>query len=267
MIRRPAVAGQFYPGSKDALTKTVYEYLDVDTEQKSVIGLAAPHAGYIYSGATAGHTYASAIIPKKVIVLAPNHTGVGSRVAIMSSGEWITPMGNVPIDTNLANKLLEKCPVIEDDTTAHIAEHSLEVQLPFLQAKQSELSIVPITLQHINFDDIVLLGKAIADTIKESKEDVLIVASTDMNHYENQETTTEKDNLAISKVVEFDPEGLLNVCGDNNITMCGAVPTAIMLIAAKELGAKEVHLVEHTTSGDISGDYDAVVGYAGFIVY
>ena len=266
MIRKPAVAGQFYPSAKEALKNAVNEFLQYDARPMKVLGLAAPHAGYIYSGATAGHTYASAVIPKKCIVLSPNHTGVGASAAIMSSGEWSTPLGNIPVDEKLASTLQQNCSLLKDDATAHVAEHSLEVQLPFLQAKQPDLSIVPITLQHLSFDDCEALGKAIAKTIKESGEEVLIVASTDMNHYENETTTRHKDDMAIHKVVTLDPKGLLSTCGEHRVTMCGVIPTAIMLIACKKLGAKEAKLIEHTTSGDVSGDYDAVVGYAGFIV-
>lgn len=266
MIRKPAVAGQFYPGSKEALKKAVNEYLSFDMKPKTVLGLAAPHAGYIYSGATAGHTYASAIIPKKCIILAPNHTGAGSNAAIMLDGEWATPIGGVPIDKCLAGSLIEHSDLLKDDAIAHVAEHSLEVQLPFLQVKQPNLSIVPICLRHLSFEDCEALGKSIAKVIRDSGEDILIVASTDMNHYENQNTTTEKDNLAIQKVLSLDPKGLLDTCGENNITMCGVIPTAVMLIACKELGATKAELVEHTTSGDVSGDYDAVVGYAGFLI-
>jgi AmmeMemoRadiSam system protein B len=267
MIRRPAVAGQFYPGAKEALKSAVNEYLQYDVKPMKVLGLAAPHAGYIYSGATAGHTYASAVIPKKCIILSPNHTGMGASAAIMSSGEWSMPMGSVPVDEKLASALIYNCQLLKDDSTAHVAEHSLEVQLPFLQARQPELSIVPITLQHMVYENCYAIGMAIARTIKDSGEDILIVASTDMNHYENQETTTQKDDLAIKEVLALDPKALLNTCGENRVTMCGVIPTSIMLIACKELGAKEAKLVEHTTSGDVSGDYDAVVGYAGFLVY
>lgn len=266
MIRKPAVAGQFYPGAKEALKNAVNEFLQFDAQPVKAFGVAAPHAGYIYSGGTAGHTYASAIIPKKCIVLSPNHTGMGASAAIMTSGEWSTPLGNIPIDEKLASSLKENCNLLTEDMTAHVAEHSLEVQLPFLQAKQPDLSIVPITFQHLMFEDCEAIGKAIAKTIKECGEDVLIVASTDMNHYENQTTTMHKDDMAIQRVLALDPKGLLSTCGEHRVTMCGVIPTSIMIVACKELGAEEAKLVEHTTSGDTSGDYDSVVGYAGFLV-
>jgi len=267
MIRKPAVAGQFYPAQKELLRKTVDEFLDYGLESKTVLGLGAPHAGYIYSGATAGHTYASAIIPNKCIILSPNHTGAGAKAAIFSEGTWSTPLGDIPIDDNLSSKLMEKCSLLQNDFTAHIAEHSLEVQLPFLQERQPDLSIVPITLQYMSYAECETIGKVIAEVIKESNEEILVIASTDMNHYENQETTKEKDKLAIDRILELSPEELLNTCGNNNITMCGVISTAIMLIACKELGAKKAELIEHTTSGDITGDTDAVVGYAGFLIY
>lgn len=266
MIRRPAVAGQFYPIGKESLKKAVDEYLAFDVDPKKVIGVMSPHAGYIYSGKTAGRTFASCKIPGKCIVLAPSHTGIGSKVAIMSEGEWMTPLGNTPIDSNLAKKLIAKCHLITNDTTAHVAEHSLEVQIPFLQFARPDVHIVPISLQYISFDNCEVLGNAIADVIKESGEDILIVASTDMNHYESQDVTIKKDDLAIEKIEALDPKGLLNVCEKNNITMCGVIPVAVMLIAAKKLGANQAELIEHTTSGDFAGDYDSVVGYAGMTV-
>lgn len=267
MIRKPAVAGQFYPGSKETLRKAVREYLSVDAKPKQVMGLAAPHAGYIYSGPTAGKTYARAAIPKKCIVLAPSHTGVGAKAAIMLEGAWETPLGNIPIDMELAKSLLDNCSLLTEDSLAHVSEHSLEVQLPFLQMLQPELLFVPICLQHIAFESCLAMGKAVAKTIMESGDEILIVASTDMNHFENQETTLKKDALAIEKVTALDPEGLLKVCSKEAITMCGVIPTAVMLVACKELGATKAELVNHSTSGDILGDYDSVVGYAGFIVY
>jgi len=267
MIRKPAVAGQFYPGAKDALRKTVDGYLKSTIGPKKVLGLAAPHAGYVYSGGTAGHTFASAIIPKTCIILAPNHTGAGAKAAIMTDGEWVTPLGNVSVATDISKLLMSHSDLLKDDVMAHVAEHSLEVQLPFLQVLQSNLEIVPIALQHMSFADCEAIGKAIAETIRESGEEILIVASTDMNHYEDQEATQEKDQLAIDQVLSLNPEGLISTCSSHGITMCGAIPTTVMLVACLELGAAQSTLVEHTTSGDISGDYDAVVGYAGFLVY
>lgn len=266
-IRNPAVAGQFYPASKAALETEVKRYLTTDAKPAKVIGLVAPHAGYIYSGAVAGAVYASARIPAKCIVISPNHTGRGSHAALMTEGTWVLPTGELQIDSSLAKKLLANCRELEDDVAAHLGEHSLEVQLPFLMARQPKLAFVPLTVSHLRYDVCKKIGEAIAKTIKESGEDILIVASSDMNHYESQGMTEKKDKMAIDRVLELDPEGLLTTCGEHRISMCGVVPTAIMLSAAKVLGAKAAKLVQHTTSGDVSGDYDAVVGYAGIIVY
>lgn len=267
MIRQPAVAGMFYPAAKGALESEVKKYLEFKATPRKVTGLVAPHAGYVYSGPVAGAVYASVEVPEKCIILSPNHSGRGAPAAIMTEGSWAIPTGEIPIDSNLAKKLVSNCTELENDISAHVAEHSLEVQLPFLFAKQPKLSFVPLTVSHLRTDVCKKIGEAIAKTIKDTAENILIVASSDMNHYESQQITEKKDRAAIDKVLAMDPEGLLKTCGENRISMCGVVPTAIMLFAAKTLGAKETKLIQHATSGDVSGDYDAVVGYAGMIVY
>lgn len=266
MIRKPAVAGYFYPREKEALQKAVLKYLKHPVQSKNILGLGAPHAGYIYSGATAGHTYASVILPKKYIILGPSHTGMGAEVAIMTNGEWETPLGNVPIDSDLAQKLMTHSNLFTEDSEAHSREHSLEVQLPFLKSKRPDFSFVPVCIQYIPFKECEALGQSIARVIQKSGEDILMIASTDMNHHENQETTIKKDNLAIQKILALDPEGLYRTCEDNGITMCGMIPTTVMLVACKEIGAISAELVEHTTSGEAAGDYNSVVGYAGFLI-
>lgn len=266
MIRQPIVAGRFYPATKEALENEVKKYLKSDFPPAKVLGLVSPHAGYIYSGATAGAVFAASIIPKKCIVLSPNHTGEGKPAAIMTEGSWIIPTGKVPIESDLAKKLLKNCPEISEDSLAHQHEHSLEVLLPFLYKLRPDISFVPLTVSHLNFASCKKIGEAIAKTIKETGEDILIAASSDMNHYENQAATQKKDRAALEKVLALEPEELLTTCRENRISMCGVIPVAIMLIATKLLGAKSAKLVQHTTSGDVSGDYDAVVGYAGIII-
>jgi len=266
MIRQPAVAGQFYPGSKQALAEEVERYLKSDKKPVAAIGVVSPHAGYMYSGPTAGKVFAQTIVPETCIVLSPNHTGMGAMAAVMSDGSWELPTGEVPVDKNLAEKLRAACDDLSEDFVAHLQEHSLEVQLPFLLARQPKLSIVPITLQHIRYDACERVGNAIAAVIKDSRQDILIVASSDMNHYEEHELTKKKDQLAIDKVLELDPKGLLTTCASERISMCGVVPTAVMLIAAKQLGGTKAELISHMTSGDTSGDYGSVVGYAGIAV-
>jgi len=266
MERKPAVAGQFYPGTESSLSEEVNRYLDAGVTPRKALAAVAPHAGYIYSGAVAGKVFASVEVPKKCIVLSPNHTGMGARAAMMTKGSWLIPTGQIPVDTELASTLLKHCDDFADDTTAHLAEHSLEVQLPFLLARQPELTIVPITFSHLNIESCRNIGHAIAEAVRKSKDDILLVVSTDMNHYEDQTRTLEKDRLAIERVKALDADDLLAVCAEQRISMCGVVPTAIAINACKELGASKVTLIEHKTSGDVSGDYAAVVGYAGFLI-
>lgn len=287
MIRKPAVAGQFYPGSKKHLEEEVKKYLSRGGEPgfsqaKKVIGIIAPHAGYIYSGGVAGAVFSSAKIPERVIVLSPNHTGLGAPAAIMPEGEWETPLGRIEIDSKLASVLMQNCPELKADTAAHAHEHSLEVQLPFLQILNPNLKFVPITVSHLRYDVCEKIGKAIAKTItqfgrlksaspKFGEPDlspaILIIASSDMTHYEPADIAKKKDSLAIERVLHLDAKGLLDTCAHERITMCGVIPATIMLIAAKELGAVKGELIKYANSGDVSGDYSSVVGYAGMVVY
>lgn len=266
MERKPAVAGQFYPGNKSSLKEEVDRFLDIKATPKKALAAIAPHAGYVYSGSVAGAVFASVIVPRRVIVLSPNHTGMGARASVWTRGSWWVPTGSVPVDETLAHELLKHSPEFSDDTSAHIAEHSLEVELPFLLAREPNVSIVPITLSHLNADSCAKIGEAIAETIQNCKDDILIVASTDMNHYEDQTHTLSKDKLAIDRVLALDASGLLATCGEHRISMCGVVPTAVAIHACKKLGATKATLIKHATSGDISGDYNSVVGYAGFII-
>ena len=276
MIRRPAVAGQFYPASNIHLEAEVKRYLATDAKPRDVIGVVSPHAGYIYSGQVAGATFAAVNVPGRVIILSPNHTGMGAMASIMPEGEWQTPLGNVAIDAELASALMKNCNELASDTEAHIREHSLEVQLPFLQIKRPDFKMVPITVSHVRFDVCEAIGKAIARVVKRNQQPpfekggrrgILIAASSDMTHYEPHETAKAKDRHAIDRVLAMDAKGLLSTCARERITMCGVVPTAIMLIAARELGATKGELIKYATSGEVSGDYDAVVGYAGMVVY
>ena len=266
MERQPAVAGQFYPGSAKTLKLEVDRYLAIDVTPRPAKAAIAPHAGYVYSGAVAGKVFASVEIPKTCIVLSPNHTGMGANAAIMASGSWRIPTGTIPVATAIAEQLMAACPSLTDDPTAHLAEHSLEVELPFLLARQPDLSIVPIALSRVDSSHCRAIGEAIAAVVQSTSDPILIVTSTDMNHYENQTRTMEKDRLAIDRVLAMDADGLLATCAEHRISMCGVIPTAVTIHAGRALGAKQAELVAHTTSGDVSGDMDAVVGYAGFII-
>jgi MEMO1 family protein len=265
-IRRPAVAGRFYPGDPDSLLADVRSYLTPPEKTLSAIGCVVPHAGYIYSGHVAGAVFARLNIPSRCIVLCPNHTGLGQPVAIMSAGAWETPLGKVRIDSSLANALKQRFPPLTEDADAHRAEHAAEVELPFLQVKSPTFTLVPIALGTGKFDVLESLGQAIADVMKAEAESILIIASSDMNHYESDKITRVKDHKAIERMLALDPRGLFDVVMNEDISMCGFGPTVTMLTAAKSLGATAAELVKYATSGDISGDREMVVGYAGVIV-
>jgi AmmeMemoRadiSam system protein B len=272
-LRTPAVAGRFYPGRAEELLREVREYsspVKASAGRIAAIGCVAPHAGYIYSGRVAGAVYSRLEIPEHCVILCPNHTGKGQPLAVMASTTWQTPLGEVAADAELGARLLHRFPALVEDSAAHRGEHAVEVQLPFLQARQPELNIVPIAIGTSNFDVLRGLGEALAEAIagreKADEGQVLIVASSDMNHYESDAITRVKDRKAIERVLALDARGLWQVVMSEDISMCGFGPTIVMLTAAKLLGATSATLVEYATSGDVSGDYESVVGYAGMIV-
>jgi len=270
MYKRPPIAsGKFYPGTPGELKKTVEEYLDSSGVLEPALGIVAPHAGYIFSGRTAGAVYAQVEIPPVVIVMAPNHTGDGiafGGASIVSSGSFMTPMGGIRIDEKIAGSLKASCNLIREDTRAHDREHSLEAQLPFLQVIRPDVRLVPLIVNYDDYGPASIIGSAISRVIQDCEEDILMVASSDMTHYRSRDVTRKLDRLAIEKIENLDPEGLLKVTREKGITMCGRAPVATMLVAARELGASEVLLVDYSDSGDVSGDTDSVVGYAGIIV-
>ncbi len=266
MKRTAAVAGAFYPANAPSLEKLVKQYTIADKESVKAIGVVSPHAGYVYSGSVAGRVYASIRIPSDVIIIGPNHTGYGSRAGIISEGVFDMPGFGMEIDTELASLIMNNTGIVTEDHEAHAAEHSLEVQLPFIHFKNPETKIVPICVMGRGFDFVRSIGEAIAAAVKSSKKDVLIVASSDMTHYEPDAIARKKDRLAIDKVLSLDPKGLLQVTSEHDITMCGVIPAAIMLVSAKLLGAKEAKLVDYKTSGDVTKDFEEVVGYAGIII-
>jgi MEMO1 family protein len=284
-VRTPAVAGLFYPGRADELLREVMEFtspskIPIATARIAAIGCVAPHAGYIYSGSVAGAVYSRLKIPERCVILCPNHTGKGRPLAIMASTTWQTPLGEVAADADMGARMLRRFPALQEDSAAHRAEHAIEVQLPFLQMQQPELNIVPIAIGTSNFDVLRGLGEALADVIADRHEEdrhendqkeqrpekTLIIASSDMNHYESDAITRVKDRKAIERVLALDARGLWDVVMNEDISMCGFGPTVVMLTAAKLLGATSATLVKYATSGDVSGDYNSVVGYAGIIV-
>jgi MEMO1 family protein len=274
-LRTPAVAGRFYPGRADELLRDVRHYISSaenpsPTTRIAAIGCVAPHAGYIYSGSVAGAVFAHLEIREHCVILCPNHTGKGRPLAIMASTTWQTPLGDVPPEANLGANLLRRFPALQEDSAAHRGEHAIEVELPFLQTLQPKLNIVPIAIGTSDFNVLRGLGEALADAIAEQeetqKQKVLIVASSDMNHYEPDAITRIKDHKAIDRVLALDARGLWEVVMNEDISMCGFGPTVVMLTAAKPLGATAATLVKYATSGEVSGDYESVVGYAGIIV-
>jgi len=265
-VRHPAVAGRFYPKDPVALLADVRSYLSPEETKLDALGCVVPHAGYIYSGRIAGAVFAKVNIPRHCIILCPNHTGLGRPLSIMSEGAWETPLGSVPIASDLANALKDSFSPLTENSEAHHAEHAIEVELPFLQTLRPDLSFVPVALGTGQFDLLEAFGLALAKVILAEGEPALIVASSDMNHYENDEITRRKDARAIEQILALDPRGLFDVVKKENISMCGFGPTVAMLTAAKRLGTPSAELVSYATSGDVSGDREMVVGYAGVVV-
>jgi AmmeMemoRadiSam system protein B len=278
MRRTPAVAGFFYPGQPEALKAEVARLLEPGPEPQPVKAVVSPHAGIGYSGAVAGAVYGRVRSPTVFILLGPNHTGVGAPVALMAEGEWETPLGAIAIDRDMAITLRSGCPLIREDSVAHAREHSLEVQLPFLQMLGEAFQIVPLVLGLLPYEACQELGHAVAQTIQRTSRSVVIVASTDMTHCGRQYRhlppagmtahafACQEDRLAIDRMLALDPEGLYQVVRQRHITMCGFVPTTVALLACQELGATSATLVRYMTSGEVSGDLDTVVGYAGLLI-
>ncbi|ACM21356.1 MEMO-like protein [Geotalea daltonii FRC-32] len=266
MIRQPAVAGQFYTDDPDKLRTQLKAMIAPAPFKERALGVISPHAGYMYSGAVAGKLFGEVAVPSTVVILGPNHHGIGARAAIFPEGSWQTPLGTAPVNSSLATLIKKHSSIVEADQKAHIFEHSLEVQLPFLQFLRPDVSIVPVCLGFRDFKSCLLLGSGIASAIRDYGDEVLIVASSDMTHYETAASAKQKDEQAINMVLALDAEGLLLVCAQKDITMCGVVPATVMLVAAKGLGATKARLVQYATSGDVTGDNRQVVAYAALTV-
>jgi len=267
MLRFPAVAGQFYPANPQELTNLVRRFSQNNSSQTKARAKAClvPHAGYVYSGQVAGAVLGQIEIPRKVLVLGVRHFPAGENAAILSDGSWRTPLGDTQIDSHLADALKGDCPLLKEDGVAHAQEHSLEVQLPFLQILKPDFQFVPIALGTVCFEELEAIGKAIGKVIYESKEEILLLTTSDLNHYEDEATTREKDEKAIAKLEAMDARGLYDACRAEAISMCGLGPAVAMLFALKKLGATHAQTILHTTSAAASGDYRRVVGYAGMI--
>jgi MEMO1 family protein len=267
MLRLPAVSGRFYPSNPTELTIQIREYTKTDKARMRgrVKACLIPHAGYVYSGHVAGAVYARITVPKRIVILGVRHYPRGENAAILSSGAWRTPLGDAAIDEPLAEALRAACPLLREDSVAHSSEHSLEVQIPFLQVLQPEFLFVPVALGIVRFEDLVVVGEAIGRVLAASTEEILLVTTSDLNHYENEATTRVKDQKAIERILALDARGLFDTCRNESISMCGLGPTVAMLTALQSLGGTRAELVRYATSGDVSGDFGAVVGYAGMI--
>ena len=266
MLRSPAVAGTFYPGQPEVLSALVRECLPLEGKIAPAPFRAClvPHAGYVYSGRVAGAVYSRLVFPRRIILLGVRHFPYGEEAAILSEGAWRTPLGDAPIDRELAGRIAESCPVLVEDAVAHENEHSLEVQIPFLQVLHPGFRFVPIALGTLDFAAVASVGQALGKILS-AENDVLLLTTSDFNHYEDQATTLRKDQLAIDRILTGDAKGLFDVCRKQKISMCGLGPTVAMLTALEKAGRKSVELVAHGTSADYSGDTRRVVGYAGFL--
>jgi len=266
MIREPIVANKFYPGDSNLLRAEIESMVDKKASPKKALGVVSPHAGYSFSGPVACEVFSNVRITDTVIMLGPNHTGMGEVFALYPEGSWNTPFGNASVDKPLSGALLNGSGLIKEDATAHLAEHSLEVQVPILQFFKPDVKIVPITISTIELKSCLEVAQAIASAITAAGESILIVASSDMTHYESQPNAKKKDALAIDAILNLDEALLFKVVKEYNITMCGVIPTIVMIATVKALGALSARLIRYQTSGDITGDYNEVVGYAGIII-
>lgn len=266
MIRHPVVAGQFYPGAAAALERQIEGFVDRQASKEDVVGLVSPHAGYMYSGAVAGATISRVAFRDTFVIMGPNHTGLGEPFSIMTEGTWRTPLGDVEVDSELGKRILAASPHLTEDELAHFQEHSIEVHVPFLQYFNSDVKIVPIVLGPADGDTYKSIGRAIAAAIKELNRGAVVMASSDMTHYESQQSASRKDSQAIEAILDLNEDELLKRVRDLHITMCGYAPAVSLITACKEMGAGRAELVRYQTSGDVIGDFSSVVGYAGIII-
>ncbi|HTZ11561.1 MAG TPA: AmmeMemoRadiSam system protein B [Candidatus Margulisiibacteriota bacterium] len=266
--REAVVAGQFYPASAQKLRAQIGSFVDKNTPKSPTLACILPHAGYIYSGRVAAETVSRIELKEKIILLGPNHTGEGEPFSIMTEGAWQTPLGDIRVDALLANKILNNSRNLAQDSLAHINEHSLEVELPILQYFKSDFTIVPIAFLSDDLMRLKAIGREIAGAVKDefSANSMMLLASSDMTHYEPEKIAREKDGLAISAILELDEDKLMEVIRKIGITMCGYAPVIVMLSAAKALGAKKAQLVKYQTSAEETKDTASVVGYAGIII-
>jgi MEMO1 family protein len=266
ITREPAVAGQFYSANSEDLRKTIRSFArkpEMLLEAKAVL---VPHAGYVYSGPVAGKVFASVRLPDRFVLLGPNHSGRGYALALSPAGNWRTPLGTVSVDSDMNRKLLAECPGLREDASAHRMEHALEVQIPFLQELHPDFQFSAICVGTAEYSVLEKLGHAMARVLESASAPILLVASSDMTHYESADTASRQDRFAIDRILEIDPAGLFRIIIERDITMCGYAPTVAVLVACRDLGGTAGHLIDYTNSGVASGDFDRVVAYAGIAV-
>lgn len=264
MKRRPYVAGSFYPGDAVRLRAEIESLIDGNAPRERALAVVAPHAGYMYSGPVAGAVYSSVEIPDTAVLMGPAHSRIGVTAALQDEGAWTTPLGDCPINSRLAGRILELAPCVRRDFEAHAREHSLEVQIPFLQVLNPDISIVPLCLSHrASLEDARTLGEAVTRAVGETGEEALIIASTDMSHYIPKDEAEELDGMAIACILRLDARGLVETVRRESISMCGVLPAAAAVFAARKAGASAGELIMYNTSADRSGDESEVVGYAG----
>lgn len=277
-VRRPSYAGTFYEGTSQSLKAQIEECFThdlgpkslpkaADNPLKTIVGLVSPHAGYMYSGPVAAHSYYHLALdgqPDLVVILGPNHTGSGSALAAVREGVWRTPLGEVEIDTATADNIISGSSLLDVDEDAHMQEHSIEVQLPWLQYLYGGgFKFVPICFLMQDLQSSREVGMAVAKALK--SKNALVIASTDMTHYEPQKQAQSKDQMLIEAELKLDEERLYSTVESIGASMCGYGPVIAAITAAKELGAKNGKLLCYKTSGDVTGDYSAVVGYSSLI--
>lgn len=247
--------------------KEIKSYLPDVTDKKDALSLVVPHAGWVYSGKTAGITYATSEIADIYIIICPNHTGLGSEVSIDNSDEWETPTGNLKVNLRLAEKIKENSNFADFDATAHVMEHSIEVQLPFIKAINPKAQIVPVCMGSWHYDKCKDLAQAIFKAAENTKKKIVVIASTDMTHYTDSSIAKICDNMAIESILDLNPKGLFDTVKNKDISMCGVSPTTTAIIYSNLKEAKKAELLKYSNSGDITGDFSEVVGYAGIIIY
>jgi MEMO1 family protein len=265
-VRRAAVAGAFYPDRAELVQAELERFVNPAPSCVRARAVVVPHAGWRYSGRVAGAVYGRVSVPRLTLIVGPNHTGLGPAGSIMARGRWALPGGDTPVAEELASAVLANSALLTEDEQAHAREHAIEVQLPFLRHVRPDVAFVPIVLGRRELAFCREIGRSLAIAVRQVREPVLLVCSTDLNHYDSQAVSNRKDRLAIDALLRLDPERLHATVAEHGITMCGVAPAVTILFTLAELGAGTAELVRYETSGDVSGDYDRVVGYAGLVI-